>query len=313
MKSAAQVLDEMGIEFYEDVQFPVASMKSAPSESQVRSSVHRAPKRLVREYKNQMVAGTVFPPPVLDGRTGEIVDGYTRHGALRELKILTTPVIIADFPDLGLRKIFAGRMNQMGAQRLTARDARNLALEMLARGYGEDDIQRALGASASEARKWHKEYEARMRLEGHLTEQQWDFLTSSHLSRIGEIRLGTPVMIEAARLIADAGIDSKTSSLLVVSGLNRTASQDEALVFIKELQQSGEIKAMIAKRKSGYVRRSHGQSAAAVIRQAATLLRKRTIEDYVQEINGDGDEGLLDDLRAISAISSGVAKALTGK
>lgn len=303
------VLDTMGVEHRLEMDFSYSEIVTE-HRSQIRDANHIAPSKRITEYAHQSQAGAIFPPLVVDKKTMELVDGSTRleafHGKLQRTH---GPVIIADFPTVTLRKLFAGKINQQSGERLSSNEAKRLAILLIEEGYSDDQISMDCGTSAHEVELWRNEYEARNKLQGHLTAAQESNLLPSHYVRLNQVKWGTAFMRETAKLIADAAIDTKSTSKYITA-INKRDSQDEAFIYLEQLRNDPETRAAIVAVKSGQIRRATRPSATAAIKMAAGVLRKRTIDEYVQELSEASDD-VFADLDFIANVSDQLVDAFT--
>lgn len=302
----ADLLTSMGIKFVYHADFPVAKIKVSNQDSQVRKASHIAPPKTVSQFANQMKAGAEFPPIVICAATDEMADGNTRLAAHKRNEQETIPAYVADFGSLIIRQYFAGKANQQGGLRLTPEEAKELALRLMEEGTHPTEIALGLGVSEDEAKKWAWEVECRKRLiHAGVDAVVVNSYRPSDLTRMNSIRLDS-VLVEMAALIRDSRIPSREVSKSI-SGLNKVRSENDALAAIASWRKH--FAAEIKKSKAGIGTKK--PSAAACIALAYSNLTKRSLKEYVIELNGDASSTIRDQLLAMHDFTNGLLDALT--
>lgn len=152
-----QLLSEWNLPFELDPAYPLNRLKIEDA-TQIRLAPHRAPSATVDQYVTHMKHGANFPPIVV-GSNAMLVDGNARVEAANKTGRRTFPAYKVKFPHLGLAKIVAAALNQMGGDRLTEDEIVVAAEAMMGEGYADEAIARTLGRSASHIRNLRKSRE----------------------------------------------------------------------------------------------------------------------------------------------------------
>lgn len=141
---------------------PVHDLRVAP-DSQVRINLAADP-ALVEQYAVGMKRGDIFPALVIEDG-GRIVDGNTRHAALREADRDATPAYIIGRIDRAVRTLLAAELNQMNGARLTDTEQRLLAVQLRTQGMSINDISARLKRSTKSVTTWLRERDFARRCE----------------------------------------------------------------------------------------------------------------------------------------------------
>lgn len=139
------LLDDWGIEYELDEQFPLARLEIKDS-AQVRAEAHRAPRESVEEFTLQMRHGAIFPPLVAT-KAGTLLDGNTRRAAAVAIGRQTFPTYVVKLPRPDYGPMIGAALNQTGGNRLTPEEAFAAAQLYIDAGFTDDNISRLLGKS----------------------------------------------------------------------------------------------------------------------------------------------------------------------
>jgi len=197
-------LQAWGIEYVYVEEYSLDAIQVVES-AQVRDSEHRTDPDTVKEYREQMGAGAVFPPILLMD-PNLLIDGNTRKQAAVGLKRKSIPAFVAKFPTVDLAKAFAGSLNQENGRRLSRDEARRNAMALLDAGYADESVSREIGYNASQVRRWRLEMEyaaraRRTRVQEHVSELGV-VMTPGEQQELAKVR-NEPLFAEAVKMAAD--------------------------------------------------------------------------------------------------------------
>lgn len=260
------LLTEWNLPWDLDQAYPLARLK-IENAVQIRVPENRAPSKTVEQYITHMRHGAIFPPIVI-GMNALLVDGNTRVLACEKLGRRTFPAYKVKFPHLGLAKILAAALNQLGGDRLTEAEIVIAAEAMMREGFADEAIARVLGRSAS-----------------HIRNLRRSRLFDETVTRLGltEVAAQVPIPIQRAltgiqhdqpfeaalRAVATAKPAAKAVTKLL-EGIEKTRSDADALALITtEHEKWGPVSGPPPKQQSAT--RSHGKQAFALIQKLLAL------------------------------------------
>lgn len=254
------LLSEWGLSWELEQAYPLGRLKIEDA-TQIRLKQHRAPADTVDQYVTHMKHGANFPPIVV-GVNAMLVDGNARVLACEKLGRRTFAAYKVKFPHLGLAKIVAAALNQMGGDRLTEEEIVVAAEAMMAEGYPDEAIARTLGRSVSHIRNLRKtrlfeETVARLEL-GEIAVQ----IPKPVARMLAGIQHDQP--FEAAvRAVAGRKPSAKAVGALI-DQIDKTRSDADALAAIAmEHEKWGPLTGPPPHGKSAT--RSHGKQALALV------------------------------------------------
>jgi ParB-like chromosome segregation protein Spo0J len=203
--------------------------------TQVRTAEHIADKDTLAEFRMQMVQGAVYPPIVVM-EPDVLVDGNHRVSAAKGLKQKTFPAFVVKFNSVDLAKSFAAAVNQMGGRRLTAPEAYQAAVTMMARGMADEAIAREIGRSASGVRDMRRQNEFAQRsaaipeIAKLMEERPLPAKTQQKLAAISH----DPAFAEAVKVVAETRAPAQTVNELVQAAASARNDTDAIIAIRKK-------------------------------------------------------------------------------
>lgn len=210
---------------------------------QVREEGHYNPRELVERYAVQM-GETAFPPIVVTN-DGWIVDGNTRVEARKRIrKEKFSPALVLDVSwatatpkQKRYLNILAGTLNANSGLALTAKEARELAADMIKEGFKAEQIGRAIGMKAAGVTQVKKEIDAAEKLKRVGLDTNGS-LKGASLRALGAkdvLALNDAPYRELATLAADAGFNASEITS-TAREIKATGADDSATKMLGDLR-----------------------------------------------------------------------------
>lgn len=210
---------------------------------QVRETDHYAPRETVELYAVQM--GQSQFPPIVVTLDDWLIDGNTREGALRKRDQRHFPAIVVEIEYAGRSttsktqqelRALARTLNSQHGVRLTAKEARDGARDMIALNWKAEQIARALGLRPTAIGQIKKEITAENRLES--IGFRAHGLNGAALRKLGSadaLALNNAPFEELSRLSAEAGYNAQEIETAAkdVRAVGSEAGQMEKLAALR--------------------------------------------------------------------------------
>jgi hypothetical protein len=209
-------------------------------EAQVRDLSNISPTTRLQQYYEQMRHGTTFPPIVvaaeLFNETDVLIDGNTRARAAQRLKRATFPAYrVSPIPDADFARMLGAALNQMGGQRLESREANQIALVYMERGWGDETIAREIGYHPESVRRWRRETEFVERVERLELEQPAGKLTKKQRQSVAKVTHDAP-FAEVVKFVADTALGEADLKELITA-VEQANSDEDALAAVEQMRQ----------------------------------------------------------------------------
>lgn len=239
--TAAGEIERLGFDWTEVADFDLTRL-SPDRRVQVRETKHYAPKENVEQFA-VMMGETPFPPIVVT-QDDWIVDGNTRVGAREKRKEKFCSAIVLDVPYTGasakqqsMLHALAATLNQMGGERLTQREIREVAARLIQLDWKPEQIGRAIGVKQSTVTAVKREIQAADRLRKVGLDPN-GAVKGASLRALGTkepLALNDVPYRELATLAGDAGLNAGEITS-TAKDARTTGSDDGALELISNLR-----------------------------------------------------------------------------
>jgi ParB-like chromosome segregation protein Spo0J len=272
-------LDRRYVVYTFEPNYPVGRVRTVEG-NQVRLTNHRAPKRALERYVQQMRNGAIFPGIVVND-AGELVDGNTRLAAKQRLKCDTIPAYVCSDLTPLVGRALSVELNQSHGEAMKSEEIHAFVISAVRDGQKLDlsAYARITGINRQTLGRWINAEQARRRITRAGLSDQFEQLPEPVRAALQKIRLQS-VFVAGARLAIDARL---TTAVIkgIVREVNAAGSEDEALALIDD---EGEARAAdIAALAAGFQPARRRSASAAGHLAALVRLEASDLADVAPE------------------------------